>query len=124
MLKLILFLASMPMTSETRQILTCKTLLSGVFCLPGSEAVPESMKSLENFSLWGFQRFLMQTGNREMKTKVEEQKVEKRKNRIKDSRIRILKRTQVEEQQIEKSTNRVKDSRIRILRRPQDSVGN
>ena len=57
-----------------------------------------------NFSLWVFQRFKMQTGSREMKAQVDDQKNQKKSNRIKDSRIRHLRRT-----------FRVKESRIRVV---------
>ena len=109
MLKLYVFFAFllfMSRTSETRQI-----LLPG----SGSEALPESLKSMKGFSLWGIPRFIMQTGKRQMKAKLDElenantwdNRILKRTNRIKDSRIRILKRL-----------NTIKDSRIRILKRP------
>ena len=50
------------------------------------------MKSLKDFSLWGFPRFLMETGNKEMKAQVQEQQIEKRTNRV--SRIRIIRMPQ------------------------------
>ena len=89
-------------------------MLSGVFCLPRFDPGPESLKSLKDFSLWGFPRFTMQTGNREMKTQVEDQKIKN----TKDSRIRMLKRTStIKDSRIRilKRTSTIKDSRIRML---------
>ena len=114
------FLLFMSRTSETRQI-----LLPG----SGSEALPESLKSMKGFSLWGIPRFIMQTGKMQMKAKVDElentntwdNRFLKRTNRIKDSRIRILKRLNtIKDSRIRilKRPNMMKDSRIRILKRP------
>ena len=117
MLKLLLFCAlpvSLSRTSETRGRVKCKILLSGMFCIPGSESVPEALKSLKHFNMLGFPRFSMQTENREMKTQVGG---EKNKN-TRDSRNRILKRTSmIKDRRIRtlKRANRIKDSRIRIL---------
>ena len=89
---------------------------SGNFCLPGSEASPDFLKSLMDFNVCGFPWFTKQTGNRETKTQVEDQKIKK----TKDSRIRIIKRTStIKDSRIRilKRTSTIKDSRIRMLKR-------
>ena len=119
MLKLLLFCAVLVLlsrTSETSQIVSCKMLSSGIFCLPGYEASPDFLKALMDFNVCGFPRFTMQTRNREMKTQVEDQKIKK----AKDSRIRIIKRTStIKDSRIRiiKRTSTIKDSRIRMLKR-------
>ena len=89
----------MSRTSETIQTVTCKELFSGMVCLPGSGPGPESLKSLKVCNQWGFLRLMIETGKKQMNA-------------------------EVDQQEVDKSTNRMKDSRIRILRLPQDSEAN
>ena len=95
MKRLLLFcavLATMFCNYETSQLVICERLLYGMFCLPGTEADPDIMKSLLDFSDWELLKNKIQAGKKikGLEEQEEDQELEKRGMRFKDGRIRIL----------------------------------
>ena len=83
-------LAAIYSNSEAMNVVVCKRLISGIFCLPGPEGDPETMKPLLDGRNWELLKSKMKAGKkmRGLEEHKEDQEVEKR--GFKDGRIRIL----------------------------------
>ena len=85
-------LATMFSNSETMHKVICERLISGIFCLPGTEADPGTMRPLQDFTNWELPNNKVLTGKRlwVLEEQEEDQELKKRGMRFKDGRVRIL----------------------------------